>query len=77
MAFCASSFDAISTKPKPRDRRVSRSSMTVADSTVPISAKRSLSSSLVVCRERFPTKIFEDMKWLPFLNRVAMERLEL
>src|SRR5690242_270914 len=55
MAAAASSGVAISTKAKPRDRPVSRSSITEADSTVPTAAKASRSSSLVVRNERFPT----------------------
>src|SRR6266545_4974878 len=48
IAFCPSSLEAISTKPKPRERPVSRSSTTVADSTVPICAKSCWRSSLEV-----------------------------
>src|SRR3989454_603532 len=41
MACSASSGVAISTKPKPRDRPVSRSVTTLADSTLPAAAKAS------------------------------------
>src|SRR6185369_16203112 len=44
IAFSASSFEAISTKPNPRERPVSRSSTILADSTVPIAPNRSLRS---------------------------------
>jgi hypothetical protein len=58
MAAAASSGLVISTKPKPRDRPVSRSSITEADSTAPACEKSSRSSSLVVRNERFPTNSF-------------------
>src|SRR5579883_1751611 len=52
---------AISTKPKPRERPVSRSVTTVADSHVPCSEKSVSRSALVVSNERFPTKSFLPM----------------
>src|SRR2546423_5185726 len=55
MAASPSSREDISTKPKPRERPVSRSSTTLADSTVPACEKSSRSSSLEVWNERFPT----------------------
>src|SRR6476619_6752911 len=58
MPAAASSAVAISTKAKPRDRPVSLSSITEADSTVPAAEKASRSSSLVVRNERFPTYSF-------------------
>jgi hypothetical protein len=58
MAAAASSGVAISTKAKPRERPVSLSSITEADSTVPTAEKASRSSSLVVRKERFPTYSF-------------------
>jgi hypothetical protein len=48
MAFWAFSFEAISTRPKPRERPLSRSVMTEADSQVPTSANDTSSSALVV-----------------------------
>src|SRR5256712_6766768 len=58
MACSASSGVAISTKPKPRDRPVSRSVTTRADSTLPWAAKTSRRRSLDVENERPPTKSF-------------------
>src|SRR5436305_8388191 len=55
MAFCASSSVDISTKPKPRERPVARSVITVAVLQVPACENSSLSSSLVVLKERLPT----------------------
>src|SRR5207253_4326839 len=51
----------ISTNPKPRERPVSRSVTTVADSHVPTCANSDSSSALVVEKDRFPTKIFLPM----------------
>src|SRR5262245_18659136 len=48
IAFWASAFDAISTKPKPRERPLSRSVTTEADSQVPTSVKSASRSALVV-----------------------------
>src|SRR2546427_1623889 len=61
MARPASLDELISTKPKPRERPVSRSVTTVADSHVPISENSDSSSALVVEKDRFPTKIFLPM----------------
>src|SRR5881628_590729 len=61
MALPASLDELISTKPKPRERPVSRSVTTVADSHVPTCANSDSSSALVVENARFPTKIFLPM----------------
>src|SRR5262249_39230252 len=61
MAFWASPFEAISTNPKPRERPVSRSVMTDADSQVPTSANSASRSALVVSKDRFPTNSFLPM----------------
>ena len=59
MALTASSApSAISTKPKPRERPVSRSIMTCALITVPNGAKAVCRSSSVVVKGRFPTYRF-------------------
>src|SRR5574341_1608980 len=55
IAAVASSGVDISTKAKPRERPVMRSSTTLADSTVPACANKVCSSSLVVWNARFPT----------------------
>src|SRR5437868_7176025 len=65
MALSASLAELISTKPKPRDRPVSRSVTTVADSHVPSSEKSVSRSALVVLNDRFPTKIFLPMANAP------------
>src|SRR6266446_9818776 len=64
MACSASSGVAISTKPKPRDRPVSRSVTTLADSTLPVAAKASRRRSLEVENARPPTKSFTAMEGL-------------
>src|SRR6266446_109371 len=64
MACSASSGVAISTKPKPRDRPVSRSVTTLADSTLPVAAKASRRRSLEVENERPPTKSLTAMEGL-------------
>ena len=58
MAFSPSSLLVISTKPKPRERPVSRSVMMLTRSTGPNGSKICLSSSSDVLKFRFPTKIF-------------------
>src|SRR5207244_2003643 len=58
IAFWASLAELISTKPKPRERPVSRSVMTVADVHVPACENSDSRSALVVSKDRFPTKIF-------------------
>lgn len=58
MASRASVSLDISTKPKPRDRPVSRSMITCAESTLPKREKASRMLSSVVVNGRFPTKIF-------------------
>src|SRR5437667_6807286 len=60
-AAVASSFVAISTKPKPRDRPVSRSVTTVGDWTSPKPAKASRRRSFDVEKERPPTKSLTAM----------------
>src|SRR5882724_3711361 len=60
-AASPASFEAISTKPKPRERPVSRSSITLADSTVPACENSWCKSSLEVWNERLPTYSFIDM----------------
>jgi len=60
MAALASVVSGISTKPKPRERPVSRSMMIWTRSTIPYDAKIWLSSASVVVKARFPTKIFMD-----------------
>src|SRR5437763_2523232 len=55
MACSASSGAAISTNPKPRERPVSRSVTTLADSTAPHAANASRRRSLEVEKERPPT----------------------
>src|SRR5438093_8602708 len=64
MACSASSGVAISTKPKPRDRPVSRSVTTLADSTLPVAAKASRRRSFEVENERPPTKSLTAMEGL-------------
>src|SRR5438105_9457167 len=54
MAREASAFD-ISTKPKPRGRPVSRSTISVTFSTVPCLANRARTASSVAVNGRFPT----------------------
>ena len=60
MALRASS-SLISTKPKPRERPVSRSVMTWAEVTTPTVPKRFASSSDVVEKGRLPTYRFVAM----------------
>src|SRR2546428_295512 len=55
MAFCASAFDPISTNANPLERPVSRSMITVTDSTAPDCSNRVRRSSSVVAYDRFPT----------------------
>ena len=52
---------------KPRERPVSRSSITFADSTVPAWENSCCKSSLEVWNERFPTYSFIDIFWYLFL----------
>src|SRR5215217_2703496 len=59
-AFASSSVD-ISTKAKPLERPVSRSSITLADETVPAWANNVWRSWLVVWKARFPTYSFVDI----------------
>src|SRR5437867_13273811 len=73
MACSASSGVAISTKPKPRDRPVSRSVTTLADSTLPAAAKASRRRSLEVENARPPTKSFTAMAGLLLTARKQSE----
>src|SRR5262245_42244810 len=57
MAACAAWSSAISTKPKPRRRPVSRSVIRLTRSTTPYGANRSRTSCSVTVNARFPTKI--------------------
>src|SRR5262249_11331899 len=61
IARSASLAELISTKPKPRERPVTRSVITAADSQGPICAKSASRSAVVVSNERLPTKIFLPM----------------
>src|SRR5215831_4285815 len=61
-ASLASSAVAISTNPNPRDRPVSRSVTTLADSTEPILAKASRRRSLEVEKERLPMNSLTAMR---------------
>jgi len=72
MAFSASSVVAISTKPKPLERPVSRSVITAADITSPNRAKAPRRPSLEVENERPPTNSFTDMTLAPFVCRVQI-----
>jgi len=58
MAFSPSSLLAISTKPKPRERPVSRSVMMLTRSTCPNGSNICRNSSSDVLKLKFPTKIF-------------------
>src|SRR5436309_3522342 len=58
MARSASSFELISTNPKPRDLPVIRSVRTVADSHVPALENASRNSSPEVSKDRLPTNSF-------------------
>jgi hypothetical protein len=64
IARSASSSEAISTNPNPRDRPVSRSVMTAADWTGPKRAKASRSPSVDVVNDRPPTNSLTDMRTL-------------
>src|SRR5213593_743106 len=64
MACSASSGVAISTNPKPRERPVSRSVTTLADSTLPTAAKASRRRSLEVEKDKPPTKSLTAMEGL-------------
>jgi len=64
IALSASSAVAISTNPKPRERPVSRSVITIAEFTGPNRANASRSPSLAVENERPPTNSFTDMRAL-------------
>jgi len=64
MACSAASGVDISTNPKPRDRPVSRSVITAAESTPPYLAKASRRRSVEVEKERPPTNNLTDIEWL-------------
>ena len=55
IAVWASSSECMVTKPKPRERPLSRSSITLASTTVPCSAKAEWRSPSVVLKDRLPT----------------------
>src|ERR1051325_4033198 len=67
MAALPSSVEDISTNAKPRERPVSRSSITFTDSTVPACENNSCKSSRDVWNERLPTYSFIDILCVPFL----------
>src|SRR5512144_2177160 len=70
MAFWASPFEPISTKPKPRDCPVSRSVMTATDSQDPACANRSSRSLLLTSKPRLPTYSFLPIACTPlYLGR--------
>src|SRR5258705_12697361 len=78
MAASPSSLLAISTKPKPRERPASRSSTTLADSTVPACANSCSKSWLEVENDKFPTYSFIDIDTDPFPfqeNKEATNRI--
>jgi hypothetical protein len=62
MARSASSGEDISTNPNPRDRPVSRSVMTAAESTPPYLANVSRRRSVEVENERPPTNNRTDIE---------------
>src|SRR5262245_5048406 len=64
MACSASSGVAISTNPKPRERPVSRSVTTLADSTLPTAANASRRRSLEVEKDKPPMKSLTAMEGL-------------
>src|ERR1051325_2961699 len=66
MAALPSSVEDISTNAKPRERPVSRSSITFTDSTVPACENNCCKSSLEVWNERLPTYSFIDILCVPF-----------
>src|SRR5437016_1082539 len=70
MAREASAFD-ISTKPKPRGRPVSRSTISVTFSTVPCLANRARTASSVAVNGRFPTYslVTEEYSRINGINR--------
>ena len=67
MAACASGSEPISTKPKPFERPVSRSIMTLADDTVPYCANACWRSSSRTLYERLPTYSLLPMGEMPSL----------
>jgi hypothetical protein len=64
MACSAASGVDISTNPNPRDRPVSRSVITAAESTAPYRANASRRRSVDVENERPPTNNLNDIEWL-------------
>jgi len=66
IARSASSLVAISTKPKPRERPVSRSIMTTADSTIPYRANAVRRPSFEVENDSPPTNSFTGIANAPF-----------
>src|SRR5919206_1746543 len=77
IACSASSGVAISTKPKPRERPVSRSVTTAADSTVPVAAKTSRRRSLEVEKDSPPTKSLTAMGRAPLVGNPEPLRVRL
>src|ERR1044072_1462450 len=76
IAAFPSSFEDISTNAKPRERPVSRSSITFTDSTVPACENNCCKSSLEVWNERLPTYSFMDIcVYLFLLSGVRREAL--
>src|ERR1044072_5311813 len=65
IAALPSSVEDISTNAKPRERPVSRSSITFTDSTVPACENNCCKSSLEVWNERLPTYSFIDILCVP------------
>lgn len=64
IAAVAAPSSAMVTKPKPRERPVSRSVITTASSTVPCGSKAARRLSLLVAQARPPTKSFVPISLL-------------
>src|ERR1044072_6938951 len=76
IAALPSSVEDISTNAKPRERPVSRSSITFTDSTVPACENNCCKSSREVWNERLPTYSFIDIcVYLFLLSGVRREAL--
>src|SRR5262249_18110885 len=74
IACSASSFVDISTNPKPRERPVSRSVTTVADSTAPAAAEASRGRALERGEERPPPDSLTAQWGAPDLGRKSRTR---
>src|SRR5215469_13046464 len=74
MAFSPSSAFVISTKPKPRERPVSRSVKMLTRSTCPYASNIWRNSSSPVLKSRLPTKIFFKRLPLDELSECAQFR---